>query len=468
MNKINIIPMPNKVTYLGGEVSVDELETTVQISDALAEEEYVLTVDKDGIKLIAGSEKGEFYARQSIAQLGEISPRVIIEDKPAFRYRGFMIDTVRHIISIEETKKLIDAAASVKMNVMHWHLTDDQGFRMFIESRPEAAILGSIRDHSGFGKLKESGEYSGYFTKSELSEIVEYCAERHITVIPEFDIPGHCSALLHAYPEISCKGTPVAVKTHQGIFADILCAGKEKTFEIVFDILKEMMEVFPSEYIHIGGDEAPKTRWKECPDCQKKIKELGLKDEEALQGRFTNRIIDFLEENGRKAVVWNESLKGGNLKTSAMVQKWMDRKNLSSDFANNGGKVIVSEFFRYYCDYPYGMTPLIKTYNYNPIHKTVKNPENIIGVEATIWTEYINNFDKLCYMCFPRFTAIAEAGWTLPESKNHSDFIRRFMAYNQILEKFGITPAQPEEWNPSLFDRVVKSVSFANSLRYRA
>ena len=468
MNRINIIPQPNKITYLGGEVSVEELETTVQISDSLAEEEYILTVDNDGIKLIAGSKKGEFYGRQSIAQLGKICPCVTIEDKPAYKYRGFMLDTVRHIISLDETKKMIDAAASVKMNVMHWHLTDDQGFRMFIESRPEAATLGSVRDHSGFGTLKEIGEYSGYFTKSELREIVDYCAERHITVIPEFDIPGHCSALLHAYPEISCKGTPVAVKTHQGIFEDILCAGKEKTFEIVFDILSEMLEIFPSEYIHIGGDEAPKARWKECPDCQKKIRELGLKNEEALQGWFTNRIIDFIEEKGRKAIVWNESLKGGNLKTSATVQKWMDRKNLSSDYANAGGKVIVSEFFHYYCDYPYGMTPLIKTYNYNPVHKGVKKPENIIGVEATIWTEYINNFDKLCYMCFPRFTAVAETGWTLPENRNHSDFIRRFIAYTETLDKFGIKPASPEEWNPSLFGRLSKSLSFVNSIRHRA
>lgn len=465
MNRLNIIPQPNKITYLGGETAVDELETSVQISDALGEEEYVLTVDTDGIKLIAGSERGVFYGRQSIAQLGEICPCVRIEDKPAYKYRGFMLDTVRHIIPIEDTKKMIDAAASAKMNVMHWHLTDDQGFRIFIESRPEAALLGSVRTHSGFGTLKEEGEYSGYFTKAEIKEIIDYCAERYITVIPEFDIPGHCSALLHAYPGISCKGEAVAVKTHQGIFKDILCAGKEKNFETVFDILSEFIEIFPSEYIHIGGDEAPKAHWKECPDCQKRIKELGLKDEEELQGWFTNRVIDFLESKGRKAIVWNESLKGGNLRNTAVVQKWMDRKELSADYANNGGKVIVSDFFHYYCDYPYGMTPLIKTYNYNPVTRRFRKPDNIVGVEAPIWTEYINNFEKLCYLCFPRFTAIAETGWTLPESKDHSDFIRRFMAYTKILNKFGITPAPTEKWNPSAFDRMAETLSFANSIR---
>lgn len=467
MNRLNIVPMPNKITYLGGETELKLLETTVQISDKLDEEEYILTVDNDGIKLIAGSEKAAFYGKQSISQLDEICPCVRIEDKPAFSYRGFMLDTVRHIFSVEETKKMIDAAASVKMNVMHWHLTDDQGFRILIESRPEAALLGSVRTHSGFGKLREDGEYSGYFTKSEIKEIVDYCKDRFITVIPEFDIPGHCSALLHAYPEISCKGTPVQVKTHQGIFEDILCAGKEKTFEIVFDILEEIMDVFPSEYIHIGGDEAPKARWKECPDCQKKIKELSLGGEEELQGWFTNRIIDFLESKGRKAIVWNESLKGGNLKNTAVVQKWMDKKNLSSDYANAGGKVIVSEFFHYYCDYPYGMTPLIKTYNYKPVHKTVEKSENIVGVEAPIWTEYINSFYKLCYMCFPRFTAVAETGWTLPENKDHSDFARRFMSYTKILNSFGITPAPTEKWNPSAFDRLSETLAFANSLRFR-
>ncbi len=467
MKRLDIIPMPNKINFLGGETAVDPSNIRVEISKTLGEEEYVLTVDKDGISLVGGSERAVFYGKQTVKQLDRVSPCIKIEDKPAFPYRGFMLDTVRHIFSVEEIKKLIDAAASVKVNVMHWHLTDDQGFRFCSKRRPEAAVKGSVRKSSDFGKLKEIGEYGGYFTAEEMKEIVDYCAERYITVIPEFDVPGHCSALIHAYPEISCTGAPVEVKTSQGIYDDILCAGKDKTLEVVFDILSDMLEIFPSEYIHIGGDEAPKKRWKECPHCQKRMAEQGLKDEEALQGWFTNKIVEFLESKGRKAFVWNESLKSGCVDKNVIVQMWMDRKKLSVDFANNEGKIINSDFFHYYCDYPYSMTPLIKTYNYNPIDKKIKDKACVVGVESPIWTEYINNFDRLCYMAFPRFTAVAETGWTEQKNKNAADFQRRFRVYSDILKEIGITPAPAEEWNPGLLDRITKTVSFFSGLLHK-
>ena len=451
--------MPNKIKFLGGETKISS-EPVVSISDALGEEEYILAVEKDGIKLTGGSEKAVFYGKQTLRQLGEECPCVIIEDKPAFPYRGFMLDTVRHIFSVEDTKKLIDAAASVKMNVMHWHLTDDQGFRIYSSRRPDATLKGSVRKSSDFGRLKESGEYGGYFTPEEMKEIVDYCAERYITVIPEFEMPGHSSALLHAFPELSCKGENVEIKTSQGIFEDVLCAGKDETFDVVFDILSDILEIFPSEYIHIGGDEAPKTRWKECPHCQERMRKEGLRDEETLQGWFTNKIVEFLKANGRKAIVWNESLKSGVVDCGVTVQMWMDKKKLSVDFANDGGRMINSDFFHYYCDYPYGMTPLNKTYNYNPVHRKIKDINTVAGVEATIWTEYINNFEHLCFMYFPRVTAVAETGWTETANKNAADFQRRFMAYTDILEEIGINPAPPEEWNPSAADRLLKTVSF--------
>lgn len=456
MNKINVIPLPNKITYLGGDAEITVPE--ISVCETLGKEEYILTVETDGVKLVGGSEKAVFYGMQTLRQLGKSSPCVKIEDKPAFPYRGFMLDTVRHIFSLEDTKKIIDAAASVKMNVMHWHLTDDQGFRFYSKSKPEATLKGSVRKKSTFGKLKESGSYSGYFTPEEMKEIVDYCAERYITVIPEFDIPGHTSALLHAYPQLSCTGNPVEVKTHQGIFDDILCAGKAETFSTVFDILSDMIEIFPSEYIHIGGDEAPKKRWKDCHDCQKRMTSEGLKTEEELQGWFTNKIISFLSENGRKAVVWNESLKSGFVE-NAVVQMWMDRKKDSVAFANKGGKVIVSDFFHYYCDYPYGMTPLNKTYNFDPILKGISRKNSVIGVEAPIWTEYINTFEHLCFMFFPRLTAVAETGWTEKQNKNAGDFCRRFEKYSDILSEIGITPAPSEEWNPSPLKKL-KTVSF--------
>ncbi len=467
MKRLDIIPRPNKITFLGGETELDQSRLSVEISPELETEEYILTAANGEIKLVGGSERAVFYGKQTLRQMGKASPAVIIEDKPAFAYRGFMLDTVRHIFSVEETKKMIDAAASVKMNVMHWHLTDDQGFRAFSKRRPEATEKGSVRKSSDFGRLKESGAYGGYFTAEEMKEIVDYCAERYITVIPEFDVPGHCSALIHAYPEISCTGEKIAVKTSQGIYGDILCAGKDETFDVVFDILSDLLEVFPSEYIHIGGDEAPKKRWKECPHCQKRIRENGLADEEELQGWFTNKIVEFLASKGRKAIVWNESLKGGSLNKDVVVQMWMDRKKLSADFANSGGKMINSEFFRYYCDYPYSMTPLIKAYRYNPVIKGIKNKDSVIGVESPIWTEYINDFDRLCYMCFPRFTAVAETGWTEEKNKNAADFQRRFRIYTALLNEMGINPAPPEDWNPSALDRVTKTLYFFTGLLHR-
>ncbi len=462
MERLNIIPRPNKIDFLGGEVLIEPSKAEFLIDENLGAEEYVLTATENVLRICGGSQQALFYGKQTLRQLRGICPCVKIEDKPAFEYRGFMLDCVRHIFSIDEVKKLIDAAASLKMNRFHWHLTDDQGFRAWVNRRPSAAIDGSVRKSSDFGSLNESGEYGGYYTTEQMKEIVDYCAERFITVIPEFDVPGHCSAILHAYPDIGCTGNPVEVKTYQGIFEDILCAGKDKTFEIVFDILEDLLEIFPSEYIHIGGDEAPKAHWKACPDCQKRMEQVGLKNEEELQGWFTNQIVDFLKSKGRKAIVWNESLKSGLIGNGTVAQMWMDPKKDSVKFANNGGRIIVSDFFHYYCDYPYAMTPLDKTYNYKAVVSGIKNAESVCGVEVPIWTEYINNFERLCFMFFPRFAAVAETGWTNQQNKNASDFRRRFKEYSSILSQIGIKAAAPHEWNPSPVARAVGTLDFMN------
>lgn len=463
MEKLNVVPQPNKIDFLGGEVLIEPSKAEYLIDESLGAEEYILTADENSLTIQGGSEQAVFYGKQTLRQLRGICPCVRIEDKPAFEYRGFMLDCVRHMFSVDEIKKLIDAAASLKMNRFHWHLTDDQGFRAWIDKRPSAAIDGSVRKSSDFGSLKEEGEYGGYYTKGQMKEIVDYCAERFITVIPEFDVPGHCSAILHAYPNIGCTGNPVEIKTHQGIFEDILCAGKDETFEIVFDILEEYLEIFPSEYIHIGGDEAPKVRWEACPDCQKRMAEVGLKNEEELQGWFTNEIVDFLESKGRKAVVWNESLRSGLVSKSAVAQMWMDPKKDSVKFANEGGRIIVSDFFHYYCDYPYAMTPLDKTYGYKAVIKGINTPESVWGVEAPLWTEFVNSFEKIGYMFFPRLAAVAETGWTNEENKNAADFRRRFKKYSSILSQIGITAAAPHEWNPSPLARAIGTLSFMNN-----
>jgi hexosaminidase len=283
----------------------------------------------------------------------EMVPCVLIRDEPIYEHRGFMLDSVRHLTPQEDIKKLIDAAAMFKFNILHWHLTDDQGWRIETDSWRRLFEIGSKRPASEFGNENDMREYGGYYTKHQLREIVEYCSQRHIEVIPEIDLPGHTRAILASYPELSCTGKNISVGTKQGIYSDILCAGNDKVFELVFDVLREVMEIFPSKRIHIGGDEAPKKRWHECPKCQQRMRELGLNNEEELQGWFVNRIVDFLAVNGREAIAWNESLKSGLIKNNLIIQDWMDKKGLSQSFANNGGRVIISDFYNYYLDYPY-------------------------------------------------------------------------------------------------------------------
>jgi hexosaminidase len=470
MKKLNVIPYPNYVKFLGDDIPSDEIAISscaIQITDEITDAEgYELRIANGSIKIRAGGREGAFYAKQTLKQLAAATPGFLpcveIRDEPAYPYRGFMLDSVRHMTALEDVKKLIDAAALLKMNVMHWHLTDDQGWRIEIKSHPKLIETGSVRAGSNFGHVHSDEEYAGYYTKNELREIVDYCAKRHIDVIPEIDMPGHMIAAIASYPEISCRGEQIPVETRQGIFPDILCVGNEKTFEIVFDVLSEVIDIFPSKYIHIGGDEAPKKRWEECPRCQNLIAELGLNDEEELQGWFMNRVAEFLRENGRRAIAWNESLKSGLLSEDVVVQMWMDKKKLSVEFANRAGKVIVSPFYHYYTDYPYGMTPLNKTYNFCPILKGINedSEQNIAGVEAPIWTEHIRSFEHMCYMTYPRFAAVAETGWTLQENKDVKDFIRRMEVFTPQLEAVGIHPADPSEWNPNPFSRLVQTIRF--------
>ena len=460
MERLNVIPYPNKVEFTGGTLKTENLlnaEMPINlVPGSMGEEAYILTVTPEGVSAECSTKKGMFYAQQTLIQLvaGEEIPCCVIEDEPAFPYRGFMIDTVRHIVSVEDTKKMIDAAASLKFNAFHWHLTDDQGWRAQIDSRPLLCEKGSVRSGSFFGREESATEYGGYFTKDEMKEIVAYAEERFIDVIPEIDMPGHSSALLHAYPEITCKGKDVEVKTKQGIYSDIICAGKDESFSIIFDIIDELCDIFPGGYFHIGGDEVPKTEWSQCPDCKKRKAELGIKSDNELQRWFMQQVADHLKEKGKTAVVWNDAVKAGEVE-GASVQFWMGRKKPTVKIANGGGRIIVSDFYHYYTDYNYAITPLKKTYNYNPVLKGLNEEgvKNTAGVETPVWTEYIKDFDRLCFLTFPRYAAVAENGWTLQENKDEEDFERRFEIFTKSLRQKGITPADKEEWNPPLMKR---------------
>ncbi|MBE6774084.1 MAG: hypothetical protein E7544_07660 [Ruminococcaceae bacterium] len=453
---LNVIPKPNKVSYYGGTLNSDEVGIAYLTDEKLSDEGYVISIQQSGITITSKSEKGKFYADKTLSQIlrqGSV-PLCRIEDEPAFPYRGFMIDSVRHMQSVEEIKKYISAAAELKFNTFHWHLSDDQGWRIEVECFPELMEKGAWRDCHGFGS-KDGRAYGGYYTKDEIRDVIAFCKERYIDVIPEIDMPGHTTAIVSTFPELSCRGEHVAVKTEGGIFRDILCAGNEAVYDFCYRLLDEIAELFPYEYFHIGGDEAPKSRWVNCPKCQTKIKAEGLSDVEQLQGYFTNKIAEFLESKGKKIIAWNETLNSGIAKNSITICDWMDRDGKCVDYANNGGKVIAEDFYHYYLDYVYGVTPLKKTYCYKPVYDklTEENKKNVIGVEAPVWTEYIEDFDRMCYMCFPRLLAVGEAGWTREENKDYESFKKRLVAYEKPLSDIGIKMAAAQEWDPGFKTR---------------
>ncbi len=455
---MNITPKPNFIQIFSGECWLNENKITCITDEAMKEEAYKIEIKEGETIITSKGDKGRYYASLTLAQLEAAgkAPLCKIEDEPAFPYRGFMIDSARHMQTIDEIKAYITAAASYKMNVFHWHLCDDQGYRIESEKFPKLNEIGSYRRCHGF-KSKVMEAYGGYYTKDEIRDVIAFCKEKHIEVIPEIDMPGHTTAIIASYPELSCRQKQVEVEINGGIFRDILCAGKDKTLDFCYGLLDEIIELFPSEYIHIGGDEAPKARWCECADCQKRIKDENLKDVEELQGWFTQKIIAHLREKNKKAICWNESLNSGLIgKDDSIICNWMDRKNACADFANKGGKVIAEDFYHYYLDYEYGMTPLKKTYEYNPLFDGLNNEgeKNIIGVETPIWTEYVEDFDRMSYMCFPRLIAVAESGWTRKSEKNYRDFVVRAENQREFLASLGIKQAAKNCWEPSIGERI--------------
>ena len=441
----------------------------LSIDKNLAPEGYTLNVTKGGVVIKGGSEQGVFYGLQSLRQVvfhskGEKKVKVEcmkVEDKPHFGYRGGMLDVCRHFFSVDEVKKFIDILALHKMNRFHWHLTEDQGWRIEIKKYPNLTKVGSVRKETLIGRYgkkyapyKFDGKpYGGYFTQDEVREVVRYAAERYIEIIPEIDMPGHMIAALASYPELGCTKGPYEVRTTWGISKDVLCAGRESTFEFVEGVLAEILELFPSKYIHVGGDECPKHRWKECPDCQKRIKEEGLKDEFELQSYFIHRVEKFLAKNGRHLIGWDEILEGGISKT-ATIMAWRGPKR-GIEAAKLGNDVIMTPTHYCYLDFANttnreknneplcgggnGKRPITlrKAYSFDPYADLNEHERKFIkGVQGNMWTEYVPNFNHVQHMVLPRIAAIAEVGWTYGE-KNYDDFARRMHLLRKLYDKCG-------------------------------
>lgn len=466
--RFSVIPYPEKIEITPGRAVINHLTPVAcKRDERIVTEGYRLIFNENGFTVFSSDKRGEFYAFQTIKQItaghkNYAVPFFEISDSPKFSHRGFMLDCARHSFSLDEIKKVIDAAAMLKMNKFHWHLTDDQGWRIEIKSRPELMAVSSRRKKSTFGDVVDNNAYCAFFTQEQIKDIVNYCAARYIEVIPEIDMPGHTSALLAAYPELSCSGEKCEVETKQGIFKNVLCVSNEKTYDFLYDVLDEVCELFPGRYIHIGGDETPTDNWQKCPHCSKMKEEKNLASYSALQGWFTKYITDYLKFKGKQAIVWNESLKGDYLgKDDIIVQRWMDKENLSYDFANKGGKIIESDFFHYYFDYPFAMTPLKKAYRFSPHNKLLNSNgrKNVVGVEAELWTEFVRNFDTLCIRLFPRICAVAETAWCKNKPK-YKDFEIRQLMLNDLFEQNGIKIVDLNEWNPNPISSLAGLIKF--------
>lgn len=462
----SILPKPREIQVEEGFYQGDPERTEQICDDSLEAEGYRLKIGAQAIEMRAKTQAGFYYAEQTLRQLqrqnGGKLPLCEIVDAPVFAHRGFMLDCVRHFFPVADLKRLIEAAARMKLNRFHWHLTDDQGWRIEISAFPKLTELACMRPFSNFGRSMEYGPHGGYYTKSDIREIVAFCAERHIRVIPEIEMPGHASALLSAYPEYSCDGKPVAVKTRGGVYADTLCAGKEETYAALEAILMEVMELFPGKQIHLGGDEAPKDHWKACPLCQRKMLQEGLKSEVELQCWFTDRMAAFLKSHGREAVVWNDALKGGGrLSPEITLQYWVGGDDASTvAHANAGGAVIQSPNLSYYLDMCYGVIPLDRAYAYVPYFPEQNRKESTIGVETPIWTEYMPDMKKVGYMAFPRMAAVAETGWCGTEGKDAQSFRCRVKSFLPLVSELGIEPAPEAVWN------MKKSARIRDALNY--
>lgn len=466
MNKnLPLIPYPNEVKIFENKSDINFSGISFEKQEnTFAKDEYEIEIRNGKIAVRFSENQGKFYAEKTLEQLknsGEKIPDCIIKDKPQFSHRGFMLDPCRHFLTVTEIKKVIDAAAYLKMNVFHFHLSDDQGFRIESKKFPLLNEIGSHRKNSLFGGTNEGKPHGGFFTQDEIKDIVSYCKERFIEVIPEIDLPGHTMAIIASYPELSCEKKQIDVCMKHGIFDDILCAGNEKVYEFIFALLDEIIPLFESEYFHIGGDEVPKTKWKNCEDCRKKLTSENLENFHQLQGYFMNRIAEYLRTKNKTPIMWNDTLKSGKINSeTTVIQHWLHDKKIMEDFINNGGKYIESDFFHFYSDYPYHMTPLKKVYSFS-----AEKNEKLLGVETPAWSEYIRDFDKLSFMLFPRICAVAEIGWTENKNKNYNRFYENLKILYPFFKSKGINPADLKYVNPNLLKRLGCTIKYWCSKR---
>lgn len=429
-----------------------------------AAEGYTLEVTSNKINIKARTENGLFYGIQTLVQLvpvkgGNKLSCVYIEDEPRFSWRGMLFDSCRHIFSVDFIKKFIDQLAQHKLNKLHWHLTEDQGWRIEIKKYPRLQEIAAYRNGTQIGpdrkKDVDSIRYGGYYTQEQIKEVVAYATSRYVEVIPEIEMPGHSVAAITAYPYLACgdvsfeNGKPFEVRKVWGVSKDLYCAGNDSVFTFLQDVLNEVIPLFPSKYIHIGGDEAPHDAWHKCPKCQARMTKEGLKDEAALQSWFIQRMEKFINSKGKKIIGWEEIMQGG-LADNATVHSWLGVQS-GLKAAKSGHDAIMSPYSHMYFDgyqadpkiEPMAIgywVPLDSAYAFEPVHPALSETEakHILGAQANLWTEFIGTEDYFQYMVFPRISALAEVDWTPKSLKNFADFKIRLNTQYQRYDKQGI------------------------------
>ncbi|MCM1285151.1 MAG: beta-N-acetylhexosaminidase [Acetobacter sp.] len=431
----------------------------------MPDEEYKLNVNKQGVEIFAGGEIGAYYALQSVRQLSENElgknnvPCCEIYDKPRFEWRGLQLDEARHFFGKEVVKDILDMMFMMKLNVFHWHLTDDQGWRIEIKKYPLLTAYGSRRGYTHIGGWRcqkiECVSHYGYYTQEDIAEIVSYANDRGIMVVPEIDFPAHSAAAIASYPWLACREIEYHVPGYFGsvipekLFKEkhwnrTLCIGKDRVRQFVLDVIDEVSELFPAPYFHIGGDEAPRDEWKKCPCCQNVMKNNGIASEDDLQGWFNNIVLEHLKSKGKRMIGWNEILSAENLDKSAIAQYWTPKRDRKAEkYINSGGKMIMSNHQSFYFDMTYAQYSLKDTYKYSPASFGVneENIKNVLGVEGELWTEWIESRDKLELNYYPRIQALAEVAWSDDKNKDWNNFLLRLDRFKKFFEYFNINYA---------------------------
>lgn len=454
---ISVIPEPRKITYKEGVCSYHPNMTVYEKRDDIPSEGYVLNIESNSVTISFSDGAGKFYAEKTLEQLlftcGKVLPLVIIEDFPRFKFRSYMLDVSRYFFTVEEIKKQIDYLSLYKINTLHLHLTDDQGWRIEIKKYPKLTEIGSYRNRTVF----RFQPHCGFYTQEELKDIVAYAEKRFIQVIPEIDIPGHFSAAIAAYPELGCFGEGAKVSTNFGIKFDVACLGKPETVQFIKDVLGEVADIFPCKYFHIGGDEVPDELWKLCKHCTSELYRLKLDNFNEFQAHFTNVFARFLQEKGKTVIMWNESELTGMVDNSIVWEYWgggLPVKEMIKEI-NNGRTVINAYSERYYLDIPYCINTVKSAYEYDAAFPEADKP-SVLGVELPLWSELIPSQRQAEIMTFPRLIAVAETAWS--GVGDYKAFLKKYNFHAKYLKGIGLTLPSKHKYNPSIVRRIASGM----------